>query len=172
MRQTKRTKVPPVQREDSVDPFAVGQMQQRRIGELKSQAPVYGQYRGNRGKIPLGQGEYLKGATAEGRKEFQDRAVVFTQEPRRLGDDGPAGQQRSFRMAKLLDADLVVLVGLEQNGDDGSGIDQQFAGEELPNPSKYFGLVLRSRTFPFTAPINPACRARSYAVSARSSAAS
>src|SRR5437879_13269554 len=73
---------------------------------------------------------------------------------------------------KLLDAYSVVFVGFQQYGYDRAGIYEHLAGQEPPNPSKYFGFVLRSRIVPFTAPINPALLARSYAVRECSSAAS
>src|ERR1035438_9097593 len=73
---------------------------------------------------------------------------------------------------KLLDARFMVFVGFQQYGHDRAGIYQHLAGQEPPNPSKYFGFVLRSRIVPFTAPINPAFFACSYAVSEPSSAAS
>src|SRR5947207_5489444 len=66
----------------------------------------------------------------------------------------------------------MVLVGFQQDRHDRAGIYQYLADQEPPNPSKYFALVLRSRSVPFTAPINPAFFAVSYTVSDFSSAAS
>ena len=59
-------------------------------------------------------------------------------------------------MAELLDTRLVVLVGIQQHGYDRAGVDENLAGQEPPNPAKCRGFVLRSRTFPLAAPINPA----------------
>jgi hypothetical protein len=79
-------------------------------------------------------------------QEFPDRLAVCTQEPCRLGH---------YKIATI---------GPVSTG--------TWAGQELPNPSKYFGFVLRSGIVPFTAPINPASFACSYTVSEPSSAAS
>ena len=46
---------------------------------------------------------------------------------------------------KLFDTRFVVFVGFQQCGHDRAGIYQQLGGQEPPNPSKYFGFVLRSR---------------------------
>src|ERR1700737_1023848 len=73
---------------------------------------------------------------------------------------------------KPLDTRFVVRVGFHEDGHDRAGIYQYLAAQEPPNPSKYFGFVLRSRVVPFTAPISPAFFACSYAVSEFSSAAS
>jgi hypothetical protein len=74
-------------------------------------------------------------------------------------------------VTKLLDARFVMFVGFRQDGHDCTGVYQYRTDHELPNPSKCFGLVLRSRLAPRAAPINPAFLACSYAVSTSSSMA-
>jgi hypothetical protein len=113
-----------------------------------------------------------KGAAVERGQEFPDRLRVCTQEPCRLGNHGPTSQQRTPDVVKLLDTRFMVFVGFQEDGHHRARIHQHLAGQEPPNPSKYFGFVLRSRIVPFTAPINPAFFACSYAVSEPSSAAS
>lgn len=156
VRQTEHPKISPVQREDRLDPFAVCQVHQRCIGQLYPQAGVLGQNRGNGRKIRLVQRQKLKGPATERCQESPDGLGICTQEPCRLGNHGPARQQRTSDAPKLLDACIVVFIGLQQDCYDRAGIDKQPGGQEPPNPSKYFGFVLRSRTFPFAAPINPA----------------
>ena len=58
-------------------------------------------------------------------------------------------------MAKLIDARSVVFVGLGENGNDRPGVNQDPAVQEPPKPSKYLGLVLKSRSVLLTEPINP-----------------
>jgi hypothetical protein len=170
--QTEYAKVAPVKGEHHVNPFTVCQVYQRCIGKLYPQAFILGEDRGNPREIRLAQSDKLKGAAMERGQEFPNRQGVCTQEPCRFGNHGPTSQQRPAHPPKLLDTRFMVFVGFQQDGHDRPGIHQNLAGQESPNPSKYFGFVLRSRAVPFTAPINPAFFASSYAVSEPSSAAS
>ena len=156
MGQTEHAKVAPVQGEHDLNPLTVCQVYQRCIGKLYPQGLILGEGRGNAGEIRLAQRNKLKGAAMERGQEFPDRLGVCTQEPCRLGNHGPTSQQRAPDAMKLLDTRFVVLVGFQQDGHDRACINQDLAGQEPPNPSKYFAFVLRSRTVPFTAPINPA----------------
>src|ERR1035438_4386916 len=105
-------------------------------------------------------------------QQFPDRLRIRTQEPCRLGNHGPTSEQWTPDVMKALDTRCMVLVGFQQDGHNRAGIYQYLPGQEPPNPSKYFGFVLRSRVVPFTAPINPDFFACSYAVSEASSVAS
>src|ERR1017187_10262482 len=105
-------------------------------------------------------------------QEFPDRLGIRTQEPCRLGNHGPTSEQRTPDVMKALDTRFMMLIGFQQDGHNRAGIHQYPSGQELPNPSKYFGVVLRSRIVPFTAPINPDFFACSYAGREASSAAS
>ncbi len=112
-----------------------------------------------------------KGRPWKDDRSFRIACGFCTQEPCSLGNHGPTSQQRTPDVMKLLDTRSVVFVGFQQYGHNRAGIYKHLAGQEPPNPSKYFGFVLRSRIVPFTTPINPAFFACSYAVGEPSSAA-
>ena len=153
--QTEHVEVTPIEGEHRFYPFAIRQMHKRCIRKLYSQAPILGNNRGNAGKIRLSQRSKPEGPAMEGCQERQDRLRVCTQEPCRLGNHWPTSQQRGGDVVQLLDTSFMVLIGFQQYGYDWARIDENPARQE-PNPSKYFGLVLRSRTLALTAPINPA----------------
>src|SRR5271169_5376758 len=126
---------------------------------------ILGEDRGNAGKIRLVQGNKLKGAAMERGQESPDRLGIRTQKPCRLGNHGPTSEQRTPDLMKALDTRFMVFIGFRQDGHNRPGIDQYLSVQEPPNPSKYFGFVLRSRGVSFTAPTKPDSFACSYAVS-------
>ena len=104
------------------------------------------------------QGEHSLNPFTVGKVQQRGVGKLYSQ-PFILGED--RRDPRKVRLALTNQLKGAAMVGFQQDGHDRAGVYQDLAGEEPPNPSEYFGFVLRSRAVPFTAPINPAFFARS-----------
>jgi len=164
-RQPHHAKIAPVQREYGLDSLPVCQLYQRRIGHLNLQAPVFRQNRRDSRQIPLVQRKKLKRAPAERGQQPSNRQRVRAQKPRRFRDHRPARLQRTANELQLLHARFMVFIGCRQNCNNRPGVDQyplvhylitQKSAPQPPNPSKCFGLVLRSGSAPRISPMSPA----------------
>src|SRR5271154_1472654 len=87
-------------------------------------------------------------------------ARVSAQQPRRFSNDGPAGEQRPRQVLECRDASFVMFVRARENGNQRPGIDQDtphllFPDTDLPKPSKWRRLVLRSLGACFAVPMSP-----------------
>ena len=170
MRGAIQGKIPPIEGEDGVDPLATGQINQRGIGQLRTDVLVLLHHIGNGAGLRAGEREQFQKAALPTRtaasQKLLDSPRMGTQEPRSLGDYRPAGKQRAGELMKGLDASGVVPVDAGENGHQRSSVDQYAARHlDFPNPSKWRGLQLRSRGGEFgprlIQPINPAASASS-----------
>ena len=131
-----------------------------RCTRAASERAVSAENRRNAGQIGLIQRSELERAASERPHELADRRRPRAQQPRGLRDDWQAGQDRCFDVPEMLDTGFVVLIGCIKDSDNRAGIDEYPRAPDPialhpPNPSKCFGLVLRSPIPERIAPMIP-----------------
>jgi hypothetical protein len=150
------SKIPVVDGKHGFDVLPAGQMNERGVGELGLEAPILSQDRCNLHSICLIQ--FQNSVQTEGRRlqQFFDGARIVPQKPGSFCQHWPAGIQGRSEVLQRPSASFVELILRGQNRDQRPSVNENPIHCFSPNPSKCFGLVLRSRGPGFAHPITPA----------------